>query len=799
MYRNILLFFLLSYCSSTSAQTGAIRVSVTTSGLPESAATVSLLHSSDSSWITSELTNDKGGVIFKELAAGSYLVSVTSVGFATALKALAVNGTGNTDCNIELQKQDASLKEVTVSARKPLIEMSMGKMTVNVEGSAIVSGNALDLLRRLPGVIVAPDGSISMSGKRGVLVLIDDRPTYLSGSDLADYLRSMTAAEISQMELITQPGAKYDAEGNVGIINFKRGRSKKSGLNGNASFQIGQGVYANGQGSVMLNYRKDKLNIMLTASDHEAKGFGDWTETQYLIDPATGTVSGTNHVHSTPWERYGIASTRVALDYTCTDHTTIGTSIRGTYHPNSSQGYIYSTNTNTAAGTTYNEVINPDGFIRKDASVNAYLTHKFTKENVLDINADYLSYGNYTRQDINSHYYDILLQPLPDPLILHGDQQTIINVLSLKADHSYTFHNGLKLESGPKSSFVTTDNNSVFSIFTNNTWINDPLRSNHFVYQENINAAYCSASKSFGKKWETKVGLRAEQTTAEGRQYMQGTPFTRNYISLFPTCIVNYKPDSNNTLELNYGRRIDRPPYRLLNPFISYSFQYSYQVGNPYLLPEYTHNIELKHSYKNWIISTIGFSKTDDVINSILVTDSAGKIHSTNRNMGTNNRLEGYVQYNKDVAKWWSMNALAYAAYLSLSGPVNGVNTTKSGIEYSFHLNSQVDLGKGWKAAVNGYYEYGTIISLIESYGAQLYMEYGLSKKIHDNMQMRVSVNDPFYVSRLQVYNNMDNFRSNALFRNATQMVVFEFNYSFGGNQAGTEKRNSLDESSRIK
>lgn len=799
MLRNALLMLFIHCCVLASAQTGTIRVAVTASGSPESAATVSLLNSSDSSWIRSELTDDKGATTFKDVASGDYIISVSSVSFITALKAIKVDANVNTSCTIELQKLDTSLKEVTVSASRKFMEMSPGKLTVNVEGSAVTSGNALDLLRRLPGIIVAPDGSISMSGKQGVLVLIDDRPTYLSGSDLAEYLRAITATEVSQLELITQPGARYDAEGNVGIINFKRKKNKKAGFNGNAALILGQGVYANGQGSLMLNYRKDKLNIILTASDHEAKGYGDWTETQSILDPV-GNIIRTNQIHSTPWERFGIGATRIALDYTCTDLTTIGTSVRGTYHPNSSHGYVYSANTdNTSGQTTYNEVINPDGFIRKDATVNAYLTHKFTKESVLDINVDYLTYANNTQQNINSHYYDVLMQPLPDPLILHSDQQTSINVLSLKADHSYTFQNGMKLESGLKSSFVTTGNNSAFSIFSNNTWANDTLRSNYFTYREQINAAYATVAKSFGTTWDIRAGLRAEQTAAEGVQRTQSTSFTRNYTALFPTAIISYKADSNNTVELNYGRRIDRPHYRLLNPFINYSFQYSYQVGNPYLLPEYTHSAELKHSYKNQIISTLGFSRTNDVINNVLVTDGTGKIYSTNKNMGSNTRLETYVQYNKDLAKWWSINAMAYAAYISLSGPVNGVNTTKSGIACSFHLNSQVDFGKGWKAAVNSYYEYGTIVSLIESYGSQLYMEYGLSKKVRDNMQIRLSANDPFYLCKLQVYNSMDNFRSNALFRNATKMVTVEFTYSFGSSRSSAQKSSTLDESSRIK
>ena len=798
----ILLFFViyLFYNNHSFAQVGVIKGTVIASGEKVTAATVSLLRDTDSAWIRSELTDDKGSFTFTDVLAADYIISVSSVGFITALKKVNVKDNADAEYTFDLQKRDTALTEITVSAKKTFIEMSLGKMIVNVDGSPTTAGaNALDLLRRLPGLMVSPDGTISINGKQGVLILIDDRPTYLSEDQLAEYLRTITSDEISQMELITQPGAKYDASGNTGVINIKMKKSKKKGFNGNMMLSLGQGVYPVEHSSLLLNYRKNKLSLLLSASDLEAKGFGDWTETQYSIDPATGAVTGTSKLHSTPWERFGVSTIRLAADYNWTGQTTIGASARGTYHPNSSYGYTSSFSTDNT-GTKYNENMTPDGFIRKDVVANAYLTHKFTKQSTLDVNADYLAYGNYARQDVNSQSNDSQMRPLPDPLILHSRQQSLINVWSIKADEVAILNNGLKLESGLKSSYVTTDNNAMFTIFRDNALTDDTMRTNHFLYRENINAAYASLDKIFDSKWETKLGLRAEQTNAAGIQYVHDSRFGRNYLSLFPTGFTTYKADSNNQFELNYGRRIDRPGYRWLNPFIYYSLQYNYSVGNPFLLPQYTNNIELKHSYKNMLITAVSFSSTTNVISDVLVVDSATKkVYSTHRNIDAHKTADYHIIFNRDLFKWCTINAGGYVFYSVYSGLLTGKNVIHEGVGYSIHFSTQFDPGKDWKIGANGYYENRSIPSLIETYGAQLYMEFGISKKIRKDIQIKLSAYDPFYLYRLYIHNRMDDFRSDAVFRNGTQQIALEFSYSFGKKQSESQRKNTLDESDRIK
>ncbi len=802
--RHYILCSILAFLFSSSllfAQQGGIsgKVADATSGLP--AATVSLLKGTDSSWIKTVTAGDDGDFSFTSLAAGSYLVSATSVGYTTGMQSIAVSDTGVSKCTIVLQKQSTSLQEVAVVGKKPFIEMSLGKTIVNIEGTTTTaSTNALDLLRRLPGVSVDMNGVISMQGKQGVLVLIDDRPTYLSGDDLAAYLKTITADDAAQIELITQPGAKYDATGNTGIINIKLKKNKKQGLNGNIALSYGNAVYFHRDERFLLNYKKNKLSLALSGSDMEAIGFADWKETRYYIDAPSGKTTSTSIIHSTPKERFSNTALRLSADYDLTDKTTVGVNVRTTYHPNTNYGYTSTVNTDAANNVTYNGVSDADGFIRKNIMANAYLSHKFSKESALDVNFDYLAYSKNTYQDINNTNYDALMQPLPKPLITHSIWPELIKVYSIKADYSNAFKDGIKLETGIKSSWETTDFNANVSLYDSGKWANYAGLTNHFLYRENINAAYMTLSKSIGKKWEAHAGLRAEQTNTLAAQYAYNERDSRDYISLFPTAYLTYRKDTNNQFELNYGRRIDRPHYDQLNPFVYYSFENYYSVGNPHLQPQYTNNVELKHSYKNMIITTLSFSGTTGIISDVVtVNDSTKEVRNTLQNQATNDYVALSVLFNKDLFKWWAFSAGGSVFHARYTGVVNSKSLAVELSGYSLNISSQIDLGKGWKTeGYINYYSNGRA-SIINTFDANMYMEFGASKKINDRFIIKADFNDPFYTYHVGMHVNMDNYRSDASFRYASQLFSFSLTYNFGGKLPGEAKEHAVEESNRIK
>jgi len=794
-----LLIFLAFFSKGIFAQTASISVKVSAAGAPVDAATVSLLHAADSAWIRAEITDEKGMASFRGIALGKYIVTASFVGHKTVLQPIELVEAREYTSSIELQKESTSLSEVAITAKKPFIEMGLGKTIVNIEGSAATtSSNVLELMGRLPGVLVDQNGAISMRGKNGVLILIDDRPTYLTGDDLAAYLKTITADEAAQIELVTQPGAKYDAAGNTGIINIKLRKSKKPGWNGNTSLSWQQGVYYNRSESFMLNYKKNRLNILLNGSDMEAIGFAAWTQEMYYTD-AQGKVTGSNVNQSTPKERFSHTTLRLGVDYTLSEKTTVGVNLRGAYHPNKMYSYASTTYEDYVnSTTTYGNTMASEGHIRKEIITNAYTSHKFSKDHTLDINVDYLFFLRNTDQDFTTTAYNEQGQMLSAPFRLNKFQLSSINIYSFKADHAYTFKKGWKLESGAKVSQVVMDFDAKFHLYENNEWINDTGRTNHFLYSENISAGYLTLAKEINKKWEARIGFRAEHTSASGLQYVHNDRFTRNYTSLFPTAFVTYKLDTNNQFELNYGRRIDRPEYRQLNPFFYYSFQNMYNVGNPALMPQYTNNIELKHSYKNTIITTLSYSGTTDVIQGyVTVEGPSNTSYNRMRNIAANNYCYLSVNINKDLFKWWSLNFYASAFYATFEGALNNTWKKAEWSGYSIHSSSRFDMGKGWKAEFIGWYNSRGRWSLTSAFEPIYGFDLGASKKINDNWSARFFAHDPLYIFRLNARDYGANYYARTTYRNASQSFSLAITYTFGSGQSERNEK-SLDEAKRL-
>ena len=800
--RNLLLTICLLFSLHGIAQQATISGIVKDSAGTIAVANVALLHAGDSSWVKSGLTDDSGEFTLSGVPAGEYLMSVSVPGYKSALQPVTVTDGQQEPLTIVLQRDGTSLKAVTVTSKKPFIQMDLGKMVVNVDESPSSAGlNVLELLRKMPAVTVDNNGNISMQGKQGALVLIDDQPTYLSAEQLAEYLKSIPSDEVAQIELITQPSAKYDAAGNAGIINIKRKKIKKSGWNGTGTATVGQGVFPFALGSALVNYRKNKLNVMLSADEHKATGFADWQEYQLLSDPQSGSATSVTNIHSGSIEHFSIANARLAADYDITDKQTIGASVKVGYHTNSFVDNVQSSTYDEATNvTSYNTIVSPDGFIRKDLTADAYYAYKLSNDHSLNINLDYIAYNNSPYQDITNTAYDAQMQPLPGPLLLHSHQPTLINIYSIKGDYADTLKNGMKLETGFKSSLVTTVNNAEFSVYQNGTWMNDTTRSNRFVYKENINALYISASKKLSDKWEARAGLRAENTNAQGIPQAHEQEFNRSYISLFPTAFVSYKLNKDNQFELNYGRRIDRPTYQSLNPFINYSFQYNYNVGNPYLQPQYTNSIELKHSFKNMLITTASFTNTNGVINDVLIANSSkGVVYNTKANTGTNNAVNLSVVFNKDLFKWWSVNAYAVGFYAHYKGMVDGYNMVTTGPGFFTGISNQFSFVKGWKAECGVYYSGNYLESIIATSLPSIYMSFGVSEKLSAVSILKLAIEDPFYLNRFKEQNSLLGLYTNAVFRYSTRSVALAYTYAFGKSTAAQKEIDATDESKRIK
>jgi outer membrane receptor protein involved in Fe transport len=360
-----------------------------------------------------------------------------------------------------------------------------------------------------------------------------------------------------------------------------------------------------------------------------------------------------------------------------------------------------------------------------------------------------------------------------------------IRIISAQGDYSRPLGKKTKLEAGLKHTNVDIDFSASYHIpDKNGVLVPDTLRSTEFLYNESVTAAYASASHTFSPKLEAQAGLRAEETFGEGRVVRAGDPFTRNYLSLFPTLFASYKADSLNTLTFSYGRRLDRPNYYLLNPARDYIDKYSYSVGNPRLLPQFVNNIEVGYSFKGELTATLSYMQADGIISEFFVQDDQAKtayeIHDN---------IDGYrqggisVNYNKSLRPWWTVNLYGDAYLRQYRGNYYGIDYNQQGSSYSFNMNNQFDLGRKWRAELSGWYNgpgLSTVFTRPEALGS---LDVAISKKLlSDSLTVRLAFNDMLSTQRYRGSNRFANFDTDVQSTWDARRAVLSLNYNFGRN-----------------
>jgi iron complex outermembrane recepter protein len=781
-------------------------------GQPLEAASVTLLSARDSSRVRQTVTDKTGHYEFVRVSAGKYLVSGSSVGFGQVYSASFEAGkAGSTIPPMVLQAASVSLKEIAVVAKRSPIEQKADRTIINVDASPSNAGStAMDVLEKAPGVTLDKDDNISLKGKQSVTIMIDGKPTYLSASQLASYLRSLPASAIDQIELMTNPSAKYDAAGNSGIINIRTKKNKLKGFNGSLTLTHTQAVYPKPSGSLNLNYRTGQFNFFLNAGYSHWEGFQVLNiNRKYLDADAAQTVNSIfNQVtvmHFTNPE----ANLKFGMDYYMTPKTTLGFVVSGFRNkeedrsgsniqllsPNYAlDSIVYSPNTNNTSW--------------KNGSANLNFRHQYDSTGrELTADLDYVRYSAVSDQYFNNLTYSPDMVQL-DQSIITGHLPSTINIYTFKSDYTRPLAGGYKLETGVKLSYVNTDNTADYFNMVNSKPEVDTTKTNRFIYKENINAAYVNMNKTYGK-WSVQAGVRLENTNYSGHQLGNGltivnndSSFSRSYVNLFPTLYVTYQANQNNQLTVNYGRRIDRPAYQDLNPFLFFLDEFTYQAGNPYLQPQYTQNLELSHSYKHFLTTTLNYSYTRNFFTETFQQSGQATI-VRNGNIGSRQNAGLSVSAQVPVAKWWTAILYSDVNYSKFTGILYGQNIDVSATTLLVNINNQFSLPGGWGGELSGFYRTkgveGQVIVDPMGQGSA-----AISKKImKDKASLKVAVRDLLYTN--QVHGYIDFQETDATFHNRrdSRQVAMTFTWNFGKPLKGVSggKRNSGagEEQSRVK
>lgn len=625
--RNILLLFMLLTAATASAET--IHGLVTdNNGTPMPFVTISAL-TEDSTLITGVITDEQGKYTI-DIPAGKYIIQASYIGYRTAF--------GGPD--FILREESEQLNEIEVKAKRPLIERQMDKLVMNVSQSPLAAGsNGNDILRRAPGVRIDKDGNITVNGKQ-VEIYVDGKPSYLSGQQLKAMLDGTDGNTIEKIEIISNPSAKYDASGQGGIINIKTKRNMMRGLNGMLALTYG-GMYF---GDVKRYLQMDAVSLNLNYRGEKSYTFGQLTQVyaQNDIDFETGrTIPATessaavkNYSRSGYDMDFQYYMLKLGNDWYIDTLNTLGFILQVPYM-NIKQGIIDGRNyayTIQGADTTYSTTATNTHTRTPQHTANINYTHTFSEalDRDLTVNIDYNRYATRTNNFQETYFIG------QRTLGLDLNSRQTVDIYSAKIDFRTKFWETGTIECGAKYALSSTDNAMTTDSILNKT----PLSQtpSNFRYDEHVAAAYITAGKQFGEHWTVKLGLRGEYTFSRGDWLSADSVTKQSYFDPFPTAYVGYtssplgKIGQPISVNLSYTRRIKRPNYWMLNPFITYVDAYSYQKGNTGLVPEFNNDVEVNFSWTQYLNMTFNFAHTQNMFSrrAIVYPNGMGEMMWTN-------------------------------------------------------------------------------------------------------------------------------------------------------------------------
>ena len=766
--------------------------------------TVSLLRAKDSSVVKLSVTS-KEGVFSFQSAAGSYLVSTSHVGYAPAYsKVFDVSGDVAVP-TIDMKKVSGELAGVTVTSQKPMIEVRADKTILNVEGTINAVGNdALELLRRSPGVMVDKDDNLSLAGKNGVQVFIDGKPSPLSGSDLANYLKSLQSAQIEAIEIITNPSAKYEAAGNAGIINIKLKKNKSFGTNGSVSAGYVQGTYAKYNSGLNLNHRNKSVNIFGTYNYNNGNNLMQFTSRKEQFDTLftqSNRIIFKNNTHGF----------KAGLDYFINNKSTIGAVVSGNLANNdfTTAGPMYFTYIPTGQLNRILKATNTNDMTRDNVNTNLNYRYAVTGGKELNIDADYGFFKIRSNQYQPNYYYQADGITEINRVIYNMLSPTDIDLFSLKTDYEQNYKGG-RLGIGGKIGIVNTDNDfKRYDVYTSGKLL-DTAKSNRFKYKENINALYVNYNKQLKKGMMVQFGLRAENTHSRGNSTgLQKTTswvnydssFKRDYTDFFPSAAVTFNKNPMKQWTVSYSRRIDRPAYQDLNPFEFKLNEYTFMKGNTLLRPQYTNSFGITYIYKYRLTTALNYSHVKDIFAQIPDTVDKTKGFLTKKNLATQDIVSLNISYPFQY-KWYSFFATTNINYSKYQADFGGGNrkVNQSVFALTFFMQNSFKLGKGWTGELSGLYLSPSVWQGLIKSGAMGTVDAGLSKVVFKGKgTLKAAIGDIFQTMKWSGTTNFAGVKST--FNGGGEMPQFKlnFNYRFGNNQvkAARQRKSAIDDESK--
>lgn len=774
---------------------------------PVEFATVVLLRAQDStSSVQATVADASGAFILHGVLPGTYRLRASFIGLLPAVQQVEVQA-GPVPASIHLQLSAAPKKlgEVQVTANRPRITQLPDRLIMDVASTPLAAGyTALEVLQRAPGVYVDPRSeSVSLNGK-GSTVIIDGKRTYLSGTDLAVFLKALPSQELQKIELITSPGAKYDAEGPGGIINIVTKKSQLDGTRGTVTLGAGGTTNSRQTAGFALNSKRGALALYsgYTLSGRQTVTY-DQTQTDYLSG-TEGSVTARHLSTSVSPTKQLAHNFKAGLDWQVKPKTSLNLYLRG----------LHTDRTNTIDATTQllHVPVAPDSTLTSFTNTSYYATQyagnvgvrqQLDSARTLSAEADYSTYQSAAANHIDNAFLTAQGAVPNLSLQLRNYLPTAIRILAGQVDYEQSRH-GATLALGAKYSNVNSTNDARYELLRDSEWQNDVHRTNFFTYREDITAAYASyASKLHGLEY--RLGLRLEHTASLGQLLTTNEQTARNYTSLFPSALLSRAVGKANYLSLAYSRRIRRPSYQNLNPFIYFQDVYTYSQGNPFLRPEYTHGLDLTYTVNSTYVFAVGYSQTTDVISWVTQRqDLDSPVTQTQaQNLDSQRQWTFTATTPYSPWKWWTITSALSANYTTylLSSVINAPRTTQ-GIAGVYGLSNDFTLKSGWRLSASGYFQSAMPNGVLRQQG-QYSVNLGVQKKLlQERLVVRAIYNDVLRTARSVSLLELNNLRSRNTYRWDSNFFSVTLTYQLGNQKVKATNKNrnvTGDEESRIK
>ena len=804
----VLIAACLLVCGTSFAQKAAKITGTVTDekGKGIAFARVKLLALPDTTVLKNVETDLAGSFTFSHGQWGDYVLTISMIGYQTyQTERFTFAGSDIRIPGAKLVNVPQQLREVSIQAKKPFVEFKADKTVLNVESSIVAAGgSALEVLEKAPGVTIdRQSDQIKLNNKSGITVMIDGKTNFLSGTDITTLLGNMSSDQIATIELITNPSARYDASGSAGIINIKLKRNKAYGTNGNLSLNTGQGLMPNAPSDLYraglqltLNHRQNKWNIYNTTAFNRKVGFNNINVIRSTN--SANLTSSFNQNFERVNEGYAYMG-KLGADYYASEKTIIGVMIDANSIRTDLNNFSRTNIAEIRSTGTTNNVVNQHAYGKSpvgNITANFNIRHDLdTAGKSLTFDADYSSFSNRKNENFDAEYLD-QTNVLTKTTALRNITDAQLSIYAAKTDFTLPISKTLKLELGLKSSYVITHNDFISEQLIADVWQNDVGRSNYFIYKENINAAYTNFSREW-KKIQIQIGLRAEHTHSNGNSVTDQKEVDRSYLSLFPTLFVNHLLSKDNNIRYSFSRRVDRPNYQQLNPFVFYMDPFALDEGNPYLKPQFTDNFEIGYSFKESSFS-LNYSDTRDLITQISQQNETTRVVNVIRkNLGRAQNYSANLYVPIAITKFWKMQHNISLYYNKFDDSnLEGAVFTANKIAYNLNSSQSFILPYNFTAEISFWLNSPKIYGVEETTITQYAVNAGLQKSLmNKNLKIRIAMDDIFLTNHWEGRLQYQNVNLNVVNRYLSRRAVFTVNYNFGNqNLKSVRNRNTATE-----